>query len=816
MTPRRLADAVLAVALVTAAACGRFASSDPVPAQPIRLVDAFEPALVRGGAAAPARAIPRTEWRFDGPAPSPPPKQFAGTYGWEGGPGVNGLTIRDGRLAGRSTDDFPVLHVELAARPDNYDRLHAVEVRMRVSAGRQISLMIPNGEKVELQEERKRAAGFAWPFSAELKPGDEVQTYTLTSPLHTSGAEVRHLLVRPTDAAGATFEIESVRVVYRKEHLATIQSGVAWQGLKEIYRESLAARAPETIDFTVTLPDRPWLDLAVGTLEDAPVTFRVAVARAGTPESDAGDVLLEHTVTTPHRWEDRVIDLGRFAGARVRLSMSLSSLEQGALGFWGGPVVRTHRTPPASPARGNGSRPQGVILIQADTLRRDHLDAYGYSRETAPTLRQLASEGVLFKNYTVQATWTKVSTPSLMTSLYPTSHGVTDFYHHLPASAHTLAESYRSAGYATVSFASVLFTGQFSNLHQGFEELHEDGSISTPGSSKTAREYVDRLQGWLERHRDGPFFAFLHVFDPHDPYEPSRPYDTQWADPARKEEHVRQSAEVKKFIKEPLRQLFGMPSRAELIEAKFDPDAYVAYDRDWYDGSIRAMDVEIRRLLETLRRLGLEENTLIVFLSDHGEEFLDHGRMFHGQTVYGELTQVPLFMRWPAGLPQGRVVEDLVQSIDVMPTLLEISGLTAPDGIQGQSLRPLLAGGAQGEGRWKVRPAITEKAITSPNGGGPPPHDTESYAIADGQWKLIHNRTRPHGGPEFELYDFVRDPLNKTDVAAQHPDEVARLAKALEGWRQVAASARLESDAEATKTLSPEQLQRLRSLGYIR
>jgi arylsulfatase A-like enzyme len=100
--------------------------------------------------------------------------------------------------------------------------------------------------------------------------------------------------------------------------------------------------------------------------------------------------------------------------------------------------------------------------------------------------------------------------------------------------------------------------------------------------------------------------------------------------------------------------------------------------------------------------------------------------------------------------------------------------------------------------------------------GAPPPNDTESYAITDGQWKLIHNTVRPRGGPEFELYDFVKDPLDTTDLAAQHPDEVARLAKALDGWKQMAQAARLTPDTEGMKNLSPEQLQRLRSLGYIR
>jgi arylsulfatase A-like enzyme len=803
--PRLLLAALILVS--TATACDRGGEPSATSAA-IRLVDAFEPAFVDGKSDKPARALKKTEWRFDG----------GQANAWVAGPGVSGLAVRDGRLTGRTTTARPILHLERRTGLDNLDLLHAVEVRIRVSAGKEIALATEGEEKVDLGEQVKRATAFPWPVKTELRPGSEVQTYTLTSPFHSPGTQLRHLMLRPTDAAGATFEIESIRLIFRKEHLATIASGVAWQGLKEIYRESLAARAPETIGFTVTLPDRPWLDLAVGTLEESPVTFTVAVAAADGGKSEA-ETLLEHTVTTPHRWEPRPVDLAKFAGRKIRLTLSLASPEPEALGFWGGPVIRNRAAEPAASTR--ASRPRGVIVIQADTLRRDHLDMYGYDRETAPTLKRLASEGVLFNNYTVQATWTKVSTPSLMTSLYPSSHGVTDFHHHLPASANTLAESYRGAGYATISFASVLFTGQFTNLHQGFEELHEDGSISTPGSSKTSREYVDRLRGWLERHRDTPFFAFLHVFDPHDPYEPAKPYESMWANPAHKEEHERQAKEVRKFIKEPLRQLFGMPSRDELVQAGFDPVAYVNHDRDWYDGSIRAMDVEVGRLVQTLARLGLEDDTLLVFLSDHGEEFHDHGKMFHGQSVYGELTQVPLFMRWPAGLPRGKVVDDVVQSLDVMPTLLELSGLAIPEGLQGQSLTPLSRQTTNGNGDsangWKRRPAVTEKAITSPDGAwAPPPADTESYAINDGQWKLIHNKTRPRGGPEFELYDFVKDPLDKTDVASQHPEVVARLSKALEGWHQMAVAAKLKGDAEGTKNLSPEQIQRLRSLGYIR
>ena len=765
----------------------------------IRLVDAFKADMVSGGAKQ-ARQLPRTEFKADQ---------------WQAGPGVEALTVRDGRLFGRTTSDFPVLHLTRTSGFDTPDLMHAIEVRMKVSAGGKVAAQTARAEKLDIAGQVAMARGLGGDFlaSASLTPGDEMQTYTLTPALHVVGTTTQHVLLRPSDVSGATFEIESVRLVFRKEHLASIASGVTWQGLKEIYRESIAARAPERIEMPVTLPAQPWLDLAVGTIEDAPATFRVSV-REG--PSDAESVF-EHTVTTAHRWEPRVVDLRRWAGRRVTLSLELAAAEPGTLGFWGAPVVRNRVDSRASGAEAR--RPRGVILIQADTLRRDHLDAYGYSRQTAPIVTHLAKNGALFRNYTVQATWTKVSTPSLMTSLYPMSHGVANFADHLPAAANTLAESYRAAGYATVSLASVIFTGQFTNLHQGFEELHEDGSFSQQGSSKTAREYVDRLADWLARHRDTPFFAFLHVFDPHDPFEPRRPYDALWADPSKKEEHEKQLGEVRKVIKEPLLRLFGMPSREELVKAGLDADAFVAHDRDWYDGSIRGMDVEIGRLMQTLSRLGLADDTLLVFLSDHGEEFLEHGRMFHGQTVYGELTQVPLVMHWPAGLSKGLVVNDVVQSIDVMPTLLELSGITPPEGVQGQSFVPLVrepSGGVRAAG-WQRRPAITAKALTDPKkGAAPPPHDTESFAITDGQWKLVRNTVRPHGGPEFELYDFAKDPLNLTDVSSQHPDVVARLSKALDGWKQMAQAARLKPDAETTKNLSPEQLQRLRSLGYVR
>jgi arylsulfatase A-like enzyme len=182
-----------------------------------------------------------------------------------------------------------------------------------------------------------------------------------------------------------------------------------------------------------------------------------------------------------------------------------------------------------------------------------------------------------------------------------------------------------------------------------------------------------------------------------------------WADRSKKEEHVEQLDRVRKVIKEPLLRLFGMPTRDELTKAGLDPEAFVQHDRDWYDGSIRGMDTEIGRLMQALRRLGIADDTLVVILSDHGEEFLEHGRMFHGQSVYGELSQVPLIVHWPAGVAKGRVVDELVQSIDVMPTLLDLSGIPRPDGLQGQSFRSLITQTNGSAVRWQRRPATPKK-----------------------------------------------------------------------------------------------------------
>ncbi|MFQ5767362.1 MAG: sulfatase [Acidobacteriota bacterium] len=786
------------VALLTSA-CGPSALS---ASGPIRLVDLFHSEDLEGTVGRAAPSMPPLEWDFTAreTAPSAP--------AWKAGPGVSSLALAENSLTGISTTDFPILHVQTQGLL-SADLVHAVGIQMRVSTGTNLWFTSRGEEEIDLSALAKEWPHDLTPVTTPIIAGEKMRTYVLRPRLPLPATRLRHILLRPTDTAGSRFAIESIRIIRRHEYLASIRSGVSWQGLAEIYQETLVTHSPERTSFTFIVPDGGWLDLAVGIIEEYPVIFRVDLLARG--EDELRQRLMTRTVTRPDRWEQMRVDLAGLAGRQVTLALSLAAEKQGALGFWGSPVVRV--PVPQATAHSTASL-QGVILIWADTLRKDHLGVYGYDRSTSPHLDRLASQGARFTHCTTQATWTKVSTPSLMTSLYPLSHGVREFSGRLPASAVTLAEVFRDNGYATLSLTSNLFTGKFTNLHQGFETVYEPGSLSSPESSKTARERMDQFLPWLEAHQDVPFFSFLHIYDPHDPYRPEPPYDTLWADPAWREEHEEQRQAVRASIQDPLLKIFGMPNRAELSQAGLDPDLYVNRERDWYDGSIRGMDVEIGRLLERLRELGLAERTLVVFTADHGEEFMEHNRMFHGQSVYGELTSVPLMAWWPGAIPSGQVVDTTVQTVDIMPTILDLVRIDEPEGIQGRSLARMLIGPETAAAALTAQvPAFAEKAATAETAA--PPRDTESYSILLGDWKLIQNVHRPESLPEFELFAYHQDPLDQSDVAADNPEVVKELAARLEALRVEATAARLKADSKSADGLSAEGLERLRSLGYI-
>lgn len=822
----RLSPVITCLVVPILVACG----STPPETRPIRLIDRFEAATVTGAPDDVAAPLERTEWRFDDEGTVAPPSEGDGaeTFGWTSLSDVIDLEVENGMLVG-TAGPTPVLRGSLPSGLDQNDVLHALEVTMRVSAGSRIGVTF-NGAETLSPEPVLRGIRDAVepPLFAELTPGEDMHVYRLQNNARSFPiATMRHILIEPTDAAGAEFAIESIRLIPRREHLLSLDAGPGWHGLGEVYRETIVSRAPETITLEIDAGPQPWLDLAIGTVEEGAVTFDVEVE---------GGTRWRRTVTTPHRWEPVRIDLAEAANRQTTLSLSLDSERDGVIGFWGSPVIRHSGVQlgagevtdaRAALAEGGARRPQGVIVFLADTLRRDHLDSWGYRRPTAPVLASLAAEGAVFADTISQGTWTKVSVPSILSSLYPTSHRIIGVPDRLSASATTLAEVYLDAGYATFHTSSVQFSGRLTNLHQGVEVLHERSSIDGDAfglrDSKTARVYIDRFLAWLDRHHDVPFFAFIHVFDPHTPFKPRAPYDTIWAPPTGEADHEARLKQVVDHFGDNARVGVRthrgpdrLPDTSELEQAGVNVQEFLDLEVDWYDGSIRGMDVEIGRLLEGLDQHGLSDKTLMAFISDHGEELLDHGKHFHGNNLYGEMLNVPLLLWWPGVVPGGVVVNETTESISLMPTLLELSGLRPPDDLQGQSLVPLMASPhSPSDLGWVPRPAFSER-VSMPSKAERELDDLDGYAVVADDWKLIQNLNPPEGFPEFELYDHVNDPINHNNLAADNPEVVERLAAMIAERRRWAEARQLPTDEDAAEQLTPEELNRLRSLGYIR
>jgi len=435
----------------------------------------------------------------------------------------------------------------------------------------------------------------------------------------------------------------------------------------------------------------------------------------------------------------------------------------------------------------HAARGPNLLLVSIDTLRADHLSAYGYALPTSPTIdARLAGEGVTFTDVYSQSPKTTPSHMTLLTSLYPSVHGVELWQNGKPAhvlnpAVHTLAEILKNAGYATAAFTGGAQIDPVRGFDQGFD------LYTVSGQQRRARR-------WLGRHRWQRFFVFYHTYDVHDPYLPPDEY-IRLFDPDYR-------GRVLDAIHR-LRAEGGMSVAAwQGISRRFWESVDRSDPRDarfverLYDAGIRRMDAEtIRPLLDRLDQLGLARDTLVVFTSDHGEAFGEHGQFQHDD-LYAATVRVPLVLRWPGRLPAGLRIASRVRLIDVMPTILELLGVSAPPSLQGQSLTPLL-----------------HDAYASPATEG---------AVSEYSDGRLYESLRRGGlsfivdGPEERLFDLVRDPAERQNVLATRPEEAAAMRAALEGWRRnCRALVPLLGPRGGTIAPSDETARRLRALGYM-
>jgi arylsulfatase A-like enzyme len=421
-------------------------------------------------------------------------------------------------------------------------------------------------------------------------------------------------------------------------------------------------------------------------------------------------------------------------------------------------------------------RPKNVLFLLVDTLRADHLGTSGYARDTSPNVDALARESLRFENNRSQASCTFPSANSILTSRYPSAFLGQPPEHALgiPESIPSIAEILRQRGFRTaaVSASPVVRNtpGRFNpgaGFGRGFESFHED--CVWKSAACVNRAAIPLLKTADER----PFFLYLHYLDPHGPYAPPRTHRRRWA----------LGKPEKKFVRD------GNPNPIGDMLYKGAPDpgatpADLQYLRDLYDEEIAFFDGQLGELLRAIREAGLLDDTILVFASDHGEEFLEHGHVKHCRTLFDSSIKTPLLLRIPGVEP--RVLAQPVQNLDLVPTLLDYLGVDATGlTFEGESLRPLIEGT-----------------------GEPDPHQYGMQgtlrSAADGRHKLIHDL----GRGAFSLYDLKADPRETRDALREERRVFHGLREALTAWLS-----RTEGKGKAAESLEAER--KLRSLGYI-
>jgi arylsulfatase A-like enzyme len=401
-------------------------------------------------------------------------------------------------------------------------------------------------------------------------------------------------------------------------------------------------------------------------------------------------------------------------------------------------------------ACGSEREPPNVVMVAVDTLRPDHLGCYGYERATSPNIDMLARRGVLFENAISQAPWTLPSFGAVFTSLYPTQHGATTTDTRMRTTFPTLAGILREAGYATAAIINAPVLRPEFGLNRGFEYY----DVMPAGVERHADEVTGKALEWIDTHRDRPFFMFVHYFDPHLAYSPPAPYDTlfdpNYGGP------IGNSFNLDYFSSKTI------PNMRDEIALLSRADS--SHIISLYDGEIAFTDRAVGALLGGLAERGLDSNSLIVFLSDHGEEFFDHGGLDHGHSLYHELIHVPLVFCFPEAVRSGGTIPTYARLVDVAPTILDIVAIDRPRHFEGTSLRPLISssGGSKLEDHGLLSPGYCYSEALR--------HNMTLKSVTAYPWKVIYDlATGDH-----LAYDLEADPGETLDLTDERLPDFAQ------------------------------------------
>ncbi len=491
--------------------------------------------------------------------------------------------------------------------------------------------------------------------------------------------------------------------------------------IRDVVRATFPATPPSRLVFVVDVPPGGRLTLAAGI--QRPHRRRPAVEFVVKVRRDGRETTLRSRLVDPANragdrgWVPLEVDLSEHAGRGVELILETRGYERSkgdGRAFWGTPTI--------IPTAASKDAPLVVVYL-VDTLRADHLSLYGYERNTSPELERFARDGVVFDQAIAPSSWTKPSVASVFTSLLPAQHRCVQFYTPLDHSLVTFAEMLQGHGYGTGAVVTnELVLAREASFDQGF------GYFARPDEPQSAREVVDAGLEYLTSRRGLATLLYLHTMDPHWPYTPPSPFDRRYPPapvPGR-----------------------GAAGPYDYKEPR-DLDRIVAQ----YDGEVAYGDEQFGRFVRELQERGLYDRALIVFLSDHGEEFLEHGDWMHGHTLFEELIRVPLVVKFPGNRHAGRSVARQVLLVDILPTILRSQGLPVPSAttIVG---RPLDEAFETGTDNPVERPAILETKY----------REFVAYGVRTPVDKYVH-----HISPrDQELYlDLERDPLEQATPVEQ-------------------------------------------------
>jgi arylsulfatase A-like enzyme len=574
---------------------------------------------------------------------------------------------------------------------------------------------------------------FPAPPAATATPGAETAT----------GVRTSWDMLSALEAAGAL--PGGAALVYRGAHGET--------------RAAIHVPLPGSVAAPVQIPQRARLALGYAFQAAAFMTETPELAEPGrvrvtfTDADGERHVLLDRRVDLRNRkddrrWFDERIDLAPYAGQKGTLT--LEAVNEGDAEKAKGTNVYFSAPRIVEPAGGAAAGARNLLLVTIDCLRADHVGAYGYPKPTTPTIDRIAAQGARFANAFANAPMTLPSVPQLFTStIFPTKD------------METFLEPVATAGIPSAAVVNNAWIPLW--LSQG-KHAEPPGTFDTMVSGDLdAKAITDRAIAWLERHRDERFVLYLHYLDTHTPYAPPKEYVARFADPS---------------YRGKIGDTFTHPSDEEA--RRMD-----AADRKKveaiYDAAIRYIDDQLARVLETLTRQGELERTVVLVTADHGEELWDHGRFFHGQTLYDELLHVPLVVRAPGAVAGGTVVERPVRMIDMAPALLEWAGLERPTTFEGRVLSEVLAAPAA-PGDDLVATATQAQFPTR-------------YALRTDDLKLIE--TLDTGARE--LFAIRTDPGETKNLAAERPEDLAKLEARL--W---AARAVLRERGYQVKVVGPQ------------